>query len=93
MTEAAEDIPSTVHITRVETGETRSMPFDFDGDFIWSEGNFSCDCNRNLFFERECLGAKDDEGRADDRECGQEAFLVRITSNATGEVLYEDDHE
>ncbi len=83
-----------VHITNVETGETRSFGTDFDAeqseDFLWSEGNFSCDCNRNIFFERECLGLKDDEGRADDQACGYDAFTVRIVAADDGRVLYED---
>ena len=45
-----------VAITKIETGETRihedTYPYKIDSRFIWEEGNYSCDCNRNLFFER-----------------------------------------
>lgn len=46
----------SVEITNVATGETRAVP-DFDeweDEFtlwLWTEGNFGCDCNRELFFE------------------------------------------
>lgn len=87
-------VDATVFITSNETGEVRSMETTFDvedgnGDYLWGEGGFGCDCNRNLFFERECLGLDDDEGRADGRDCGDEAFTVRILGN-DGFVLYED---
>ena len=38
------------------TGDQVVVPYDFDYPdresllFIWSEGNFSCDCNRGAFF-------------------------------------------
>lgn len=35
------------------TKETKTINVDLDwiNDFIWSEGNFSCDCNRQIFFD------------------------------------------
>lgn len=53
-------------------------------DFIWSEGDFACDCNRALFFAR--AAGEDDP----DRECGSEAFSLRVLDEA-GSVLYADD--
>lgn len=82
----------TVYITCVATGETRTMKnyggitwdLDYPGaDFIWSEGNFACDCNRALFFE-EAIGNDDP-----DRECGSEAYTVRIVA-PNGDVLYDE---
>lgn len=48
-----------IKITDTQTGESRiyldtSWIVDDDdlNDYIWSEGNYSCDCNRYLFFAR-----------------------------------------
>ena len=52
-------IPMTsykVAIRNNETNEIRSYtdPIEWDYDYIWSwtEGNFGCDCNREIFFNR-----------------------------------------
>ena len=42
-----------IAITKVATGETRYVDFSFEYlDYMWEEGNYSCDCNREMFFER-----------------------------------------
>lgn len=48
-----------VHIRKNDTGEIRIyrdwLYLDEDGlpdVFIWEDGNYSCDCNRHLFFSR-----------------------------------------
>jgi len=47
---------ATVHITRVADEETRTIDLPWTGsegdDYMWSEGNYACDCNRALFFAR-----------------------------------------
>lgn len=44
----------TAYITQEDTGETVMVPFETDYpeslDYLWSEGNYACDCNRSLFF-------------------------------------------
>lgn len=83
--------PIRVEITQVATGEMRvheSTGWWENGRFepyIWSEGNFSCDCNRRLFFERAAAG-DDWDGPA---PCGSSAFTVRVM-DMDGTVLYED---
>ena len=60
-------------------------------DFNWSENNFSCDCNRHLFFGR--LGGEelgDDTVKCGWPEYPDGRFEVRITNPATGDVMYED---
>lgn len=46
----------TVHIRKNATGETRvyleAMPWEEQTERMWSEGNYSCDCNRHLLLER-----------------------------------------
>ena len=55
-----------------------------NSDFLWSEGNFACDCNRHIFF------ASAANESAENRECGDNSYSVRITDER-GNVLYEDD--
>lgn len=61
-------------------------------EYWWSEGNFSCDCNRCWEFERG-LG-RSEEQLTEDPPCHDPAFpigrfRVHITSPA-GEVLYSE---
>lgn len=65
----------TAVIQKVETGETaeRAYPNWQTADFSWwTEGNFSCDCNRELEFERG-LGHDPD---LDSVECGDNRFTL-----------------
>lgn len=81
----------TITITDTTTGESRSYP-GTDSDWWpdggsyswWSSGNFSCDCNRYLCFQR--ARAEDEE----DFECSDYRFRVRI--NVDGAVVF-DDHD
>jgi len=65
-----------VPIRENATGEVRFYEYEceeqsLDGqEFWWSEGNASCDCNREIFF-RSVNGDS-----ADGRECGNDAFTV-----------------
>lgn len=81
--------PCLVYIRRNADGVERcdhSHKWDAsnpDEDFIWSEGNYACDCNRALFFA--AGGGEDDPNRS----CGEAAFSVRIT-DLDGKELYSD---
>lgn len=61
--------------------------------FQYGDGNYSCDCNRYLFFERAGgRGLGDDDPIHDDRGCGETDYVVeRIVRVDTGEVLIEGD--
>jgi len=81
-------------ITNVATGETREHHDDLPGDplfahstalYQWTDGNYSCDCNRALFFAR----AAGDESPADP-PCGEAAFLVQLRDAETGEILLDE---
>lgn len=76
----------TVEIRRNSDGVVRKYQdeYEWHGDYIWADGNYSCDCNRYLFFQRV---AKEPEG---DCECGDGAYSVRITDK-DGKLLYQDD--
>lgn len=51
--------------------------------YIWEEGNFSCDCNRAIFF-----GAKGADGP--NSRCGEGAFSVRLRNAKTGAIFYDE---
>ena len=61
-----------------------------DGDaepssYIWEDGNYSCDCNRRLFFAR---AAGEDEDL--DSECSDGLYSVRVRNKKSGRVFYSE---
>ena len=80
-----------VEICRMSDGIVRvyRYPYDWEGDvseYMWGDGgNYSCDCNRALFFARS--GAEDDP----DIECGDTAYVIRITDDSGKEVYRDGD--
>lgn len=77
----------TARIKNVSTGEIKEKPHyllfpDWDNEnpswYIWEEGNFSCDCNRAIFF--------DDE----DEKCGETRYRVQLINNDDGGVFYSE---
>lgn len=89
----AENVPINVHVRRNVDGVVRVYPFpeygwDTDGsDYMWADGNYSCDCNRHLFFER----AAGKEPEWNEGKCGDDAYSVRIF-DMTGKRLYADEN-
>jgi hypothetical protein len=78
--------PAKVEIRRNADGLVRvkRKPSDFFGAFIWSEGNFACDCNRCLFFA-------DAAGEVEpDHPCSDGRYSVRLTAIDDGRLLYKD---
>jgi len=86
-----------VYIKNNETGEVRVYHDDFNWQdyeggtalsrilYQYGEGNYSCDCNRELFFAR----SVGEEG--DDVSCSETRFTItKITNRATGEVIAEN---
>ena len=80
-----------VKIRKNETGEIA----DYYSDEIWDDGlnffnwesnNYSCDCNRELFFER----AKGNEPSDDAIACSEGRFSVNIYCPKTNECLYSE---
>lgn len=59
-------------------------PWDETMEYLWSEGNYGCDCNRALFFSR---AVGDDDP---DRECGYTEFSIEILDD-NGKLLYSED--
>lgn len=60
------------------------VPHEFSA-YIWEDGNYSCDCNRELFFTRARF-----EDDPEETECGDERFSVRLSDADTGEILYDE---
>lgn len=74
------------------TGEVREFPWETDMKeetivHCWSDGNFGCDCNRDLHFSGQSYvtwgGAK----------CGDGKYFVISITNAAGRVVYADREE
>lgn len=67
---------AAIHLRKNASGEVRivkdgsSFPYE-NHDYMWTEGNYSCDCNRHLFFER-AVGREPDE----DVPCGDSLYTA-----------------
>jgi hypothetical protein len=93
--DTSEWVKIELRIKDKETGEIRSLITDgiwSDEDdevstFIYSEGNFSCDCNRFLFFN-EAAGIDNEDTKT---ECGDVKFLVNIYTTKGKQVYREFD--
>jgi len=65
----------SVSIRNNATSEVKKVDFDIPWNqeysyFLWTEGNYSCDCNKHLFFSNS----------EEDFECGHDAYsIVDIT--------------
>lgn len=81
-----------VKLTRVSDG--RSVEYDEDltwSFFHWTEGNNGCDCNRELYFERQ-MGR---EAPDDELACSTGRYRVTITAEDGTLLLHEcaPDHD
>ena len=77
------------------TGEVRLIPYEYNwGDpddgtsgeashFLWTEGNYGCDCNRALWFY-------DWGPESEDRECGYTAFSALYAELPDGRRIQLD---
>jgi hypothetical protein len=72
-------------IARYETDEIFQYGAPHPIIFNWAENNFSCDCNRHLFFYR-AFG--DNPDSLD--ECTDGKYLVRLSNPVNGEVYYDE---
>lgn len=86
-----------VHVIRNRDGVARVYKDDsgmLDDDkeslstYIWSDGNFGCDCNRYLFFQRAADEDEDDD--APDGHCGEDKYTIYIVNPATGDIVYDE---
>ena len=89
-----------VEIRRSEDGAVRQFAdiawFDADpdgrgetfNDFMWADGNYACDCNRELFWLR--AGGEAREDSLERASCGDGRYQVRIWDQFHQDVLYSD---
>lgn len=108
---ADEGFKYTVSLTRVSDNSTvvfqenwgydryvRDEGWEYDPVFIWTEGNYSCNCNRFLFYWR-ALGKTEDEidaidpNAGENGDCGKyEKFHLNwIRNDETGNVIFRDE--
>jgi len=58
-------------------------------EYIWAEGNFSCDCNRGTFFEQSSEPTDDDGTAPLEHPCGDGRYRVeKLVRLSDGKVLY-----
>jgi len=59
--------------------------------FMWTDGNYGCDCNRQLFFRTaggECM--EDCVKCKYNCECGEGHYSVNLEDITTGEIFYRE---
>lgn len=61
---------------------TIHKPMWGDDEFIWTDGNYSCDCNRLAFIAEEHPDAVPDEWNWEDAKCGDTIELVSLAITA-----------
>jgi hypothetical protein len=75
-----------VSICKLATGETRvyreDSTWNYTNEFMWTEGNFACDCNRAMMFQR--AGG---EEQTWDHDCGDDQYSVLQITDKDGAVL------
>lgn len=83
-------IPVVASIKNVKTGEVMTHSYEVEPEyadsqrFLWEEGNYSCDCNRELFFRR-AQGQELTDEEFDDLKCREGDYSV--TLRVDGELV------
>ena len=82
-------VPAVAHIRRNSDGLVRQYqcewPVDYSDEFLWSEGNYSCDCNRYSFFQQAA-----NEPEPADIACGSSAYTVLSIELRDGMIVYSE---
>jgi hypothetical protein len=89
-------VPYTVTITDTVTNETVRSRFACEWEdhfrFLWEDGNFSCDCNRSLEFQR--AKGQEPDIMKDNAPCNtceaDRRFRVDSIVLDNGEVVYRE---
>lgn len=75
----------TSEIVEYETNEILEEGDDYPIIFNWQEGNFSCDCNREIFFNR-TKGLEMDFNN----ECSEGKYSVNLKNKVDGVYYYQE---
>ena len=81
-----------IHIRKNSTGEIRTYEDRMYAEnnqllfFLWEEGNYACDCNRQLFWNR----VYHEEG--EECECSYDLYDINIYT-VKGKLLYHEFEE
>lgn len=78
---------STGEIREYESEEILSDEEAHPNFFNWAENNYSCDCNRELFFLR---AAGESEDGTEDTVCTDGLYSVNLRNPVDGEVYYRE---
>lgn len=87
-------LPCAIEILDARTGETAAFfdqgsIWEEDGelnDYMWAEGNYSCDCNRALFWHR----AQGIDISPDAVACSNDRYFAKATRLDTGEIVFDE---
>lgn len=81
---------SIVYIIHTPTGELRLHPYDWNdnSEFMWTDSNYACDCNRWFFF---FLRAADEDEPEEHSLCGDNEFYVVGAELADGRWIKLDE--
>jgi len=77
----------TGEIREYETDEILDLGSEHPNIFNWEENNFSCDCNRLLFFKRAGNEKSEDDW---DVQCSDGKFSVNLKNKKDGKVYYRE---
>ena len=82
----------TGEIREYETHEILTIGDEHPSVFNWEESNYSCDCNRLLFFNRARDEEKDEDWDVEctDVECTDGKFSVNLKNKKDGKVYYRE---
>lgn len=53
-------------------GDSDEISPTYGSNYMWEEGNYSCDCNRSLFIQRQC------DPDFPEMECGEKIEMVQF---------------
>lgn len=77
----------TGEIREYKTIETLKIGENYPSVFNWKENNYSCDCNRRLFFKRVNNEETEDDWNV---KCSQGKFSVNLKNKKDGVVYYRE---
>ena len=79
----------TGEIVEYETDEILEKGDEHPSVFNWEENNYSCDCNRSLFF-KEAKNIKVSDEEFDSLECSNGKYSVNLKNKKDGKFYYRE---